>query len=62
MLNIKSAPRRIAVVPEPGMPSVSIGTIAPPAAALLAASGAASPRISPVPKVCSLSEIRFSVP
>ena len=37
-----SAPSRIAVVPEPGMPGVSIGTIAPVAAPSLADSGAAS--------------------
>ena len=47
MLNISRAPRRIAVVPLPGMPNVSIGTMAPAAEALFAASGAARPRISP---------------
>ncbi len=40
-----------AVVPDPGTPSVSIGIIAPPAAALLPASGAATPRGSPLPKL-----------
>ena len=39
----------IAVVAEPGMPSVSIGTIAPVAAALLADSGPATPSIAPWP-------------
>ena len=34
-----SAPRMMAVVPEPGTPSASIGTMAPAAAALLDASG-----------------------
>ena len=49
-----------AVVPLPGTPSVSIGTSAPPAAALLPASGAATPRGSPLPKVSSWFEIRRS--
>ena len=38
-----------AVVPEPGMPSVSSGTKEPVHAALLAVSGAASPLIEPFP-------------
>ena len=38
-----------AVVPEPGIPKVSIGINAPPAAALLPASGAAIPLGSPLP-------------
>ena len=50
MPNMISAPRMIAVVPEPGTPSESIGTIAPAAAALLADSGAATPSIAPLPK------------
>jgi hypothetical protein len=36
-------PSRIAVVGEPGMPSVSIGSIEPVEAELFAASGAATP-------------------
>ena len=55
-------PRRTAVVPEPGMPSVSIGISEPPAAALFADSGAATPRMSPWPNVSSVSERRFSMP
>src|SRR5262245_51342669 len=39
----------IAVVPEPGIPSASSGTILPPALALLAASGPATPSIAPFP-------------
>ena len=39
----------IAVVPDPGIPSVSNGTKEPPAAALFADSGAATPTIFPFP-------------
>ncbi len=38
-----------AVVGEPGMPSVIIGSIAPVEAELLAASGAATPSMAPLP-------------
>ena len=51
---------KTAVVPEPGTPSASIGTKAPPAAALFPASGAATPLSSPFPKVSFLLEIFFS--
>ena len=51
MFNVISSASSTAVVPDPGTPSVSIGTSAPPAAALLPASGAAIPFGSPVPKV-----------
>ncbi len=44
-----SAPRRIAVVPEPGMPRVRRGTNDPVQAALLALSGAARPLRDPLP-------------
>ena len=56
-----SAPSMTAVVPEPGMPSANIGTIAPVAAALLAASGAATPSITPVPNFSGCFETFFSV-
>ena len=52
--------KRTAVVPDPGTPRASIGTNAPPAAALFPASGAATPLSSPLPKVSSLLEIFFS--
>ena len=39
----------IAVVVLPGMPSARVGTIAPPTAALFAASGPATPSIAPLP-------------
>ena len=42
-----SAASKIAVVPLPGMPSVSSGTSAPPVSALFAPSGAATPSIAP---------------
>ena len=45
--NAINAPNRIAVVPDPGMPSVSNGTKEPVQAALLAVSGAARPLIDP---------------
>ena len=38
-----------AVDPDPGMPSASVGTIAPPAAELFAASGPTIPSGVPVP-------------
>ena len=47
--NAIRAPSKIAVVPEPGIPSVSNGTKEPVQAALLAVSGAASPLIEPLP-------------
>ncbi len=48
-LSATSAPNNIAVVPEPGMPSVSNGTNEPVQAALFAVSGAANPLIEPRP-------------
>ena len=43
-------PSRIAVVGDPGMPRVIIGSIDPVEAALLPASGAATPAMLPLPK------------
>jgi hypothetical protein len=59
-LNSVSTPSITAVVVEPGMPSVSNGTIAPPTEELLAASGAATPSIMPVPNRSGVLEKRFS--
>ena len=42
-------PSSIAVVGEPGMPSVSIGSMEPVDAALFAASGATTPSMFPLP-------------
>ncbi len=50
ILSVINKANKTAVVPDPGTPRVSIGTNAPPAAALLPASGAAIPRGSPLPK------------
>ncbi len=61
MLYSVSAPIITAVVPEPGTPSVSIGMKEPQAEALFAASGAATPRISPLPKLSLLPLSFFSV-
>ena len=59
-LSAISAPSRIAVVPDPGMPSVSSGTKDPVQAALLAVSGAASPLTEPLPNsFCSSGEARL---
>ena len=44
---ITSAPSRMAVAGENGMPSESSGTMAPAVAPLLAASGPATPSIAP---------------
>ena len=54
------APISTAVEPEPGTPSVSSGTIEPQVAALLAASGPATPSIMPVPNFSGVFEMRFS--
>ena len=43
-------PSRMAVVGEPGMPRVIIGSMEPVEAALLADSGAATPATLPLPK------------
>ena len=48
--SIISAPSMTAVVPELGMPIASIGMMEAVADALFAASGAATPTMSPLPK------------
>ena len=53
-------PSMIAVVAEPGMPSVSIGTMAAVAPALFADSGAATPSIAPLPNCSGCFDTRFS--
>ena len=55
-------PSRIAVVGEPGMPSVSIGSIAPVDAELLAASGAATPPGWPRPNSSGFLDTSFVTP
>ncbi len=55
-----SAPIIIAMVGLPGMPSVSIGMNEVCAPALLADSGAATPRMSPRPKVRGCRATFFS--
>ena len=47
---IMSAPIRIAMAALPGMPKAMVGISAPPFIALLAVSGAITPRTSPLPK------------
>ena len=60
MFRVSSSARSTAVVPEPGTPSVSIGTRAPPAAALFPASGAATPLGFPLPKLSLSRATDFS--
>ena len=45
---------------RPGMPRVSNGIIAPPVSELLAASGAATPSIAPLPKLSGCFDVRFA--
>ena len=45
---MRNAPNITAVAADPGMPKVSKGTRAPPAAALFAPSGATTPSTTPV--------------
>ena len=54
------APSRSAITTLGGMPSVISGMNAPPAAALLAASGPATPSIAPLPKRSGVRDIFFS--
>ncbi len=57
-----SAPSRIAVAGEKGIPSDSSGTMAPAVAPLLAASGPATPSMAPCPKRSGVFEtLRSSV-
>ena len=60
MFRAMSAPSSIAVVPDPGIPSVRSGTNDPVHAALFAHSGAASPFTDPFPNFfCSFSVAIF---
>src|SRR6476646_470250 len=52
-----SAPRSTAPVPDPGIPMVNNGTIAPPVSELLAASGAATPSIEPLPNSSGVLDV-----
>ena len=49
-----------AVVALPGIPKASVGTIAPPVAALFAASAPATPSIEPFPNSSGLLDHRFA--
>ena len=55
------APSSSAITTLGGMPSVISGMKAPPAAALLAASGPATPSIAPLPKRSGVRDIFFSI-
>src|SRR3970282_1032977 len=50
-----------AVEAEPGMPSVSSGTMAPDEAALFAASGPTRPAIAPLPNFSGVRDTDFSM-
>ena len=52
-----NAPIRMAVQPSPGMPKVIRGIRVEPVVALLAASEAATPSISPLPKLSPFRDI-----
>src|SRR5690606_41617205 len=56
-----NAPIKIAVVPDPGIPNVNSGIIAPPDAALFADSGEATPAMFPLPNDSGFLLIFFSV-
>src|SRR5688572_11494394 len=58
--HIMSPPSITAVVADPGIPSVSIGTMAPADAALFAASGPATPSIAPRPNSPGYRDTFFS--
>ena len=47
-------PSNRTLLPEPGIPKINVGINAPPSLALLADSGAITPRISPLPN-CEVS-------
>ena len=49
-----------AVVADPGIPSAKVGTIAPPVAALFAASAPALPSIEPFPNSSGFFDHRFA--
>src|SRR4029450_8098344 len=55
-----SPPSRIAAVPEPGIPSASIGSSADVPEACAAVSGANTPSIRPLPKLDGPSEKPFA--
>ena len=57
---IWNAASMTAVVPEPGTPSASSGTRLPPALALLAASGPATPSMAPSPNSSGVFDTRRS--
>ena len=55
-------PGSTAVVGEPGMPSVSIGSIEPVEAALLADSGAETPLSAPLPNFSGCLAVILATP
>ncbi len=57
---IMNAPSNKAVTLSPGIPSVSRGTIVGPLTALLAASAAATPSISPLPNLSGCFDAFFA--
>ena len=59
---ISRPPSSTAAVGEPGMPSVSIGSSAEVPAACAAVSGAITPWICPLPKLCGSSDMRRAMP
>ena len=60
--HITIPPSRMAVVGEPGMPRVSMGSMEPVEAALLAHSGATTPSTLPLPKLSGSLAICLATP
>src|SRR3972149_10605333 len=58
--HIMSPPSMMAVVADPGMPSVSMGTMARAEAALLADSGPATPSMAPLPNSAGCRDTFFA--
>ena len=59
---ITMPPSKRAVVGDPGMPRVSIGSNDPVEAALFAVSGAATPSIFPLPKLSGFFDDDLAMP
>ena len=60
--HITMPPNSSAVVGEPGIPRVSIGSSEPVLAALFAVSGATTPSTAPLPNCSGLREVDLATP
>ena len=59
---ISMAPRNSAMLVLPGMPKARVGIRPPPSLALLALSGAMTPRTSPLPKLSAFFSVCRACP